>query len=116
MGFLASIVACCGQAPQMSTRQGGGIRMASFTERIKVGNQEMALYVAVPSDTGPFPAIVVIQHGGGVDTFVRTMVDRLATAGYAAVAPDLYHSLGPGVERRIPQLTALDIYADLRAR
>ena len=69
--------------------------MASLTERIKVGNQEMALYVAVPSDTGPFPAIVVIQHGGGVDTFVRTMVDRLATAGYAAVAPDLYHRLRP---------------------
>src|SRR5712691_8815552 len=81
---------------------GGGIRMPSLTERIKVGNQDMALYVTVPSGTGPFPAIVVIQHGGGVDTFVRTMVDRLATAGYAAVAPDLYHRLGPGVERPIP--------------
>ena len=54
--------------------------MPAFTESIKVGNQAMALYVAVPSGTGPFPAIVVIQHGRGVDTFVRTMVDRLATA------------------------------------
>ena len=73
--------------------------MPSLTENIKVGNQDMALYAAVPSDQGPFPAIVVIQHGGGVDTFVRAMVDRLASAGYAAVAPDLYHRLGPGVER-----------------
>jgi len=89
--------------------------MASLTERMKVGSQEMALYVAVPSDPGPFPAIVVIQHGGGVDTFVRTMVDRLATAGYAAVAPDLYHRLEPGVERTIRQLQDLEIIADVQA-
>ena len=89
--------------------------MASLTERMKVGSQEMALYVAVPSDTGLFPAIVVIQHGGGVDTFVRTMVDRLATAGYAAVAPDLYHRLEPGVERTIRQLKDLEIIADVQA-
>jgi len=89
--------------------------MASLTERITVGNQDMALYVAVPSDTGPFPAIVVIQHGGGVDTFVRTMTDRLATAGYAAVAPDLSHRLEPGVERTIRQLTDLEVIADVQA-
>ena len=93
----------------------GGIRMPSLTESIKVGNQDMALYVAVPSGTGPFPAIVVIQHGNGVDTFVRTMVDRLATAGYAAVAPDLYHRLEPGVERTIRQLTDLEVIADVQA-
>jgi len=115
MGFLARAVAFCDQAPQVGTRQGGGIRMPSFTESIKVGNQDMALYAAVPSGTGPFPAIVVIQHGGGVDTFVRTMVDRLATAGYAAVAPDLYHRLGPGVERTIRQLKDLEIIADVQA-
>src|SRR5947208_15099538 len=89
--------------------------MPSLTERIKVGNQDMALYVAVPSGTGPFPAIVVIQHGGGVDTFVRTMVDRLATAGYAAVAPDLYHRLGPRVERTVRQLKQLEIIAHVEA-
>ena len=89
--------------------------MPAFIESIKVGNQDMALYVAVPSGTGPFPAIVVIQHGRGVDTFVRTMVDRLATAGYAAVAPDLYHRLGPGVERSIQQLKDPEIIADVQA-
>ena len=89
--------------------------MASLTERITVGNQDMALYVAVPSDTGPFPAIVVIQHGGGVDTFVRTMVARLATVGYAAVAPDLSHRLEPGVERTSRQLTDLEVIADVQA-
>jgi len=91
------------------------MRMPAFTESSKVGNQDMALYVAVPSGTGPFPAIVVIQHGRGVDMFVRTMVDRLATAGYAAVAPDLYHRLGPGVERSIQQLKDPEIIADVQA-
>src|SRR3989449_11708281 len=89
--------------------------MQAFTESIKVGTQVMALYVAVPSGRGPLPAIVVIQHGSGVDTFVRTMVDRLATAGYAAVAPALYHRLEPGVERTIRQLKDLKIIADAKA-
>ena len=69
--------------------------MPSFVEPIQVDNQDMELYVAVPSGSGPFPAIVVAQHGGGVDTFVRAMADQFAEAGYAAVAPDLYHRLEP---------------------
>jgi carboxymethylenebutenolidase len=51
----------------------------------------MRCYVSVPDGTGPFPAVVVIQHAGGVDEFVRRMSDRLAEAHFLAVAPDLYH-------------------------
>jgi dienelactone hydrolase len=43
------------------------------------------------------------------------MVDRRAAAGYAAVAPDLYHRLGPGVERSIQQLKDPEIVADVQA-
>ena len=68
--------------------------MTSFAEVIAVDKREMDLYLALPEDPGPFPAIVVIQHAGGVDTFTRSMTDRLASAGYAAAAPDLYHRLG----------------------
>src|SRR2546428_13995482 len=89
--------------------------MPSFTKSNKDRTRSMSLYVAVPMGCAPLPAIVVIQHGGGVDTFVRTMVDRLATAGYAAVAPDLYHRLEPGVERTIRQLKDLEIIADVQA-
>ena len=55
----------------------------------------MRLYVSVPSGTGPFPAVVVIQHQGGVDDFMEEMTQRVASAGYAVVAPDLYHRDGP---------------------
>jgi carboxymethylenebutenolidase len=69
--------------------------MPSFWESIKVDGADMRLYVSVPSGTGPFPAVVVIQHQGGVDDFIEEMTQRVASAGYAAVAPDLYHRDGP---------------------
>ena len=69
--------------------------MASFWESIKVDGADMRLYVSVPSGTGPFPAVVVIQHQGGVDDFMEEMTQRVASAGYAAAAPDLYHRDGP---------------------
>ena len=41
--------------------------MASFWESINVDGEDMKLYVSVPDGKGPFPAVVVIQHQGGVD-------------------------------------------------
>ena len=89
--------------------------MPSYTETIKVNAQEMQLYVSVPDDAGPFPAIVVAQHAGGVDTFIRGMTDRLAEAGYVAVAPDLYHRLGADEQRTPRQLKDSEMIADVRA-
>ncbi len=91
--------------------------MPSFTETLKVDEQDMTLYMSLPSGSGPSPAVVVIQHLGGVDTFVRTMVDRLAEAGYAAAAPDLYHRLGKDMEpaMRRQQLKDPEIITDVNA-
>ena len=58
-------------------------------------NSSMRLHLSAPDGAGPFPAMVVIQHQGGVDEFVRNMTERLAGAGYLSVAPDLYHRDGP---------------------
>lgn len=55
----------------------------------------MSCYVSVPSGAGAHPAVVVIQHAGGVDEFVRSMTDRLAESGFVGVAPDLYHREDP---------------------
>jgi carboxymethylenebutenolidase len=43
----------------------------------------------------PAPAVVVIQEIWGVDAHITDVVDRLASAGYVALAPDLY-SVGNG--------------------
>jgi carboxymethylenebutenolidase len=69
--------------------------MADFWERISVGGNEMPLFVSIPDGSGPCPAVVVIQHQGGVDDFVQDMTRRIAQAGYVGVAPDLYHRDGP---------------------
>lgn len=69
--------------------------MADFWERISVDGNEMPLFVSIPDGSGPFPAVVVIQHQGGVDDFVQDMTRRIAQAGYVGIAPDLYHRDGP---------------------
>lgn len=53
------------------------------------------LYVSAPASAGPFPALVLMQHQGGIDNFIQQMTQRLAQNGYIAAAPDLYHRDGP---------------------
>lgn len=93
--------------------------MPSFWEKLQVDGQEMDLYASVPRGSGPFPAVVVSQHGGGVDQFIQTICDRLAEAGYAAVAPKLFHRItdemladGSGPVRHLKDL---EIVADINA-
>jgi carboxymethylenebutenolidase len=78
----------------------------------------MAVYGALPDGSGPHPGVVVIQHAPGVDTFMQAMVQRLADAGYAAVAPDLYHRQAPagfaGLER-MGRLKDAEVEADVNA-
>jgi carboxymethylenebutenolidase len=68
--------------------------MKSARDTIIVDDSPMKLYLCQPEETGPFPAVVVIQHQYGVDKFTEEMTDRTAAAGYVAVAPDLYHRDG----------------------
>ena len=52
--------------------------MASSWETLQVNGTEMRAYLSLPDGAGPFPGVVVSQHGGGVDQFIRDMSDRLA--------------------------------------
>jgi carboxymethylenebutenolidase len=54
-------------------------------------------YCARPAGE-PRAAIVVIQEIFGVNAGIRRKCDRLAEAGYLALAPDLFWRLAPGVE------------------
>ena len=93
--------------------------MASSWESVAVDGRGMDLYVSLPSGSGPFPAVVVSQHGGGVDQFIRDMADRLAAEGYAAAAPNLFHRITDDMltdgSRRIQHLSDPDIVADIDA-
>ena len=94
--------------------------MPSFTETIKVDGQDMETYASVPSgSSGPFPAVVVIQAAGGVNDFIKSVADNLAAEGYAAVAPDLFHRIGPEVPTegtgRAQSLSDPEVIADVNA-
>jgi carboxymethylenebutenolidase len=69
--------------------------MPSRWDTVQSDGGEMRCYVAAPDGPGPQPAVVVIQHAGGVDEFVRAMTDRFGGEGYYAIAPDLYHRDDP---------------------
>ena len=61
------------------------------------GDGTFSAYCARP-EGDPRAAIVVIQEIFGVNAGIRGKCDRLAAAGYLALAPDLFWRLEPGVE------------------
>ncbi len=55
----------------------------------------VAAYLARPTAASdPLPAVVVIQEIWGVDGHIQDVADRVAGAGYVALAPDLYSAGG----------------------
>ncbi|MGE5537360.1 MAG: dienelactone hydrolase family protein [Gemmatimonas sp.] len=72
--------------------------MPSRMDTITVDSKPMSIYVAVPEGTAPFPGVVVMFHRAGIDAFTKDRVDRLAAAGFAAAAPDLFHRSAGGPE------------------
>jgi carboxymethylenebutenolidase len=94
--------------------------MPSFTDKLTVGGSEMDMYAALPSGSGPHPAVVIAFHVGGLDDFDRKMADQLAEAGFVAVVPDLFHRFskevmdGPRLDR-LGHLKDADIIADMNA-
>ena len=48
-------------------------------------------FVARPDDTAAHPGVVVIQEWWGLDEHIKDVARRLASEGFIAVAPDLYH-------------------------
>ena len=69
--------------------------MAEQWQNLQVDGSTMRAFVCTPAGAGPHPAMVVIQHAGGVDNFIQEMTRRTAAAGYTAIAPDLYHREDP---------------------
>jgi carboxymethylenebutenolidase len=67
--------------------------VAGATE-IPVADGRLPAYYARPEGAGPFPTVLVIEEIFGVHEYIKDVCRRLAHAGYAAVAPELYARLG----------------------
>ena len=57
---------------------------------LKSPDGKVSGYLAVPK-TGSGPALLVLHAWWGLNDFFKGLCDRLATAGFVAFAPDLYH-------------------------
>lgn len=90
---------------------------------LQVGAGTMGLYVAEPG-TDARGAVIVLQEAFGVNDHIRDICERFADAGYAAVAPRLFHRSGDpelgydDMQQVVPyvmQLQADEIEADMSA-
>lgn len=55
----------------------------------------VAAYISRPASASePAPAVIVIQEVWGADAHIADVTDRFASAGYVALAPDLYSAGG----------------------
>lgn len=48
-------------------------------------------YLVKPTEGKGFPGVVVIQEWWGITEHVKDVTERFASAGFVAMAPDLYH-------------------------
>ena len=84
---------------------------------IRVGGSPMRVYVAKPDEVGPYPAVVAMCHGSGLDDFTADVCEKLAQAGFVAAAPDVFHRFpevtDPAVKRE--RIRDIEIADDLQA-
>lgn len=75
--------------------------MAEITEAaltLPTSDGDMAAYAAAPKGAAPAPGVVVLQEAFGVNHHIQDVCRRLAYAGFSAVAPELFHRTGQGVD------------------
>jgi carboxymethylenebutenolidase len=59
---------------------------------------ELSAYRAEPEGTRSRGGVVVVQEIFGVNSHIRSVVDRYAAAGYLAIAPAIFDRERPGIE------------------
>lgn len=47
-------------------------------------------YYVTPAGSGKFPAVIVLMEAFGLNKWCKSICDRLALSGFAAIAPDFY--------------------------
>lgn len=91
--------------------------MAVRWDVTQVDGRSMRIYVGVPDRPGRHPAILIAQHGGGVDAQMQDTVHRLHREGYVVAAPELFHRLPADADpgKRTGMLLDDEILSDLNA-
>jgi carboxymethylenebutenolidase len=62
---------------------------ANLGKNIQIA-KDLPGYYATPTGTGKFPAVIVLMEAFGLNKWCKSICDRLAQSGFAAIAPDFY--------------------------
>jgi carboxymethylenebutenolidase len=62
---------------------------------------EMKGYLAVPRDSGPFPAVIVVHENRGPNAHIKDVTRRVALEGFVALAPDYLSDQGGTLPTKI---------------
>jgi len=94
---------------------------------VKSGERSVRTFVVFPEVKAKVQAVIVIHENRGLTDWARSVADRLAEAGYVALAPDLLSGAGPeggdtssfastdAATRAISALAPAQVLADLDA-
>jgi carboxymethylenebutenolidase len=69
----------------------------SQSHPISNGDLLIDAYCASPIETGQFPGVIVIQEVYGVNDYIQSVCDRIASWGYVAIAPAMFQRTAPGL-------------------
>ncbi len=64
--------------------------------KVKAGSREVQCFIVYPEVKEKAAAVVLIHEIFGLTDWVRSVADKLAGAGYIAIAPDLLSGIAPG--------------------
>lgn len=62
---------------------------------LPVGGVKLRTWIEYPAIDGKVGTVIVMQHGAGMDDWVRAVADQLAQSGFLAVAPDVWSGTSP---------------------
>ena len=96
LSLLAALLLAPLQSPQdpVKVRLEGSPRHHEWIE-VKFGEKSVRTFAVFPEVKAKVQAVLVIHENRGLNDWARSVADRLAEAGYLALAPDLLSGAGP---------------------
>ncbi|MCZ2401974.1 dienelactone hydrolase family protein [Paenarthrobacter sp. Z7-10] len=71
------------------------VQEVAIAEPVPGRSQGLRAFLAVPEGAGPWPAVVMIHEAFAIDDVMLRQVQRMASAGYLVLMPDLFSAGGP---------------------
>jgi carboxymethylenebutenolidase len=73
------------------TNPGGSMEISSKTVQITAPDGSMRGFLARPTASGKYPAVIVVMEAFGLNHHIEAVAARIAGEGYVALAPDMYY-------------------------